>query len=458
MKRLLRIVLSVVAAMCVVAIGAGQALARKPNIVVIMADDLGYADLGFQGSKTIPTPHLDSLRRGGVRFTDAHVTASVCSPSRAGLMTGRYQQRFGHHANVPPSDKGMDPAEMTLGEALKARGYATGFIGKWHLGASESRYPTRQGFDVFVGLREGHRSYWYAPKADDRPGSHKAIERNGKQVTFDGYVTDRFGDWAVEFIDANRTRPFFLYVSFTAPHGPMHAKKEDLARLGTNKAYNAMVYSMDQNVGKIVAALKGHGLADKTMIWFLSDNGGIARDASNAPLTGKKGSAFEGGHRVPFTLTWPGVVKANTDEARMISALDIYPTCLAAAGGDPAANPRPLDGVDLKPFLTGAKKGVIHERLFWQRENIAALRHGPWKLIYVDQAGYGLFDLSRTLAETNNLASGNLPRAKTMAAQLTQWRSGMSEPNWHEGKRWNAARVQMHKKHYTSVPLGRAGK
>ena len=453
MKRQVRIVWVFVAAMCAAAAGPRAVFAGKPNIVVIMADDLGYADLGFQGSKTIPTPHLDSLRRGGVRFTDAHVTASVCSPSRAGLMTGRYQQRFGHHANVPPSDKGMDPAETTLGEALKARGYATGFIGKWHLGASKERYPTRQGFDVFVGLREGHRSYWYKRNADDRPGSHRAIERNGEQVVFDGYVTDRFGDWAVEFIDANRAKPFFLYVSFTAPHGPLQAKPEDLKTLGTKTAYNAMVYSMDQNVGKIAAALKRHKLADNTMIWFLSDNGGIAPAASNAPLTGRKGSAFEGGNRVPFTLTWPGVVKANTDEPRLISALDIYPTCLAAAGGNPAANPRPLDGVDLKGYLTGATKGVIHERLFWHRENIAAVRHGPWKLIYVDQAGYGLFDLSKKLTETHNLARGNLPRAKTMAAELTQWRRGMSEPTWHEGKQWNKARVQMHKKHYDSVTL-----
>jgi len=440
------------AAVLVLAVSTATS-AEKPNIVLIMADDLGYADLGFQGSKTIPTPHLDALRKRGVRFTDAHVTASACSPSRAGLMMGRYQQRFGHHANVPPKEHGMDPEEMTLGEALQEQGYTTGFIGKWHLGRSEDRYPTAQGFDTFIGLREGHRSYWFEPKKDDKPGSHRAIEHNGEPVTFEGYVTDRFGDWSVDFIEENQSDPFFLYVSFTAPHGPFHAKEENLEKLNTGSVYDAMVYSMDENIGKIVAALEKNGLTETTMIWFLSDNGGIAAAASNAPLTGKKGSAFEGGNRVPFLLVWPGVAQPNSDDDRLMSALDIFPTCLAAAKGDPAKNPRPLDGVDLKPFLTGENKGTIHERLYFQRENIAALRHGPWKLIRVEDQGYGLFDLSKELTETNNLASEKRPRAKVMSATLQEWISELSEPNWHEGKVWNQKRAEMHSSEYMPAQL-----
>lgn len=347
----------------------------------------------------------------------------------------------------------MDPEETTLGEALKAQGYTTGFIGKWHLGRTEDRYPTQQGFDTFIGLREGHRSYWFEPKKDDKPGSHRAIEHNGEPVEFDGYVTDRFGDWSVEFIEQNKSDPFFLYVSFTAPHGPFHAKEEDLKKLGTGSVYDAMVYSMDENIGKIVATLEENGLTETTMIWFLSDNGGIAAAASNAPLTGKKGSAFEGGNRVPFLLVWRGVTKPNTDDDRLMSALDIFPTCLAAAGGDPAKNPRALDGVDLKPFLTGDAEGPIHERLFFQRENIAALRDGPWKLIHVEDQGYGLFDLSKQLTETENLVPDHSARAEEMSATLLKWRRGLSEPNWHEGKIWNQKRAEMHSGEYTPAQL-----
>jgi len=427
-------------------------IGKKPNIIVIMADDLGYADLGFQGSDRIPTPHLDALRARGVRFTDGHVTASVCSPSRAGLMMGRYQQRFGHHANVPPKDKGMDPREVTLGEALKPLGYATGFIGKWHLGASEDRYPTKQGFDTFIGLRDGHRSYWYEPKGHDKPGSHKAIEHNGKQISFEGYVTDRMGDWSVDFIHEHKTKPFFLYVSFTAPHGPLHAKPEDLKTLETNNKYDAMVYNMDLNIGKIVTALEQHQLTAHTMIWFLSDNGGITAAASNAPHTGRKGSAFEGGQRVPFIFAWPNVVQPNTTDHRLMSALDIFPTCLAAAGGDPHAHPRPLDGINLKPFLTGQQSGPIHPHLFWQRENIASYRKGAWKLIRVDDQGVGLFDLSASPEETNNLATEHPERTQTMTHELNQWINTLSEPTWREGKVWIPRRAAMHSKEYTPTP------
>ena len=201
----------------------------KPNVIILLADDLGWADLGYQGSDDIRSPHIDSLAKNGIRFTDGHVSASVCSPSRAGLMTGRYQQRFGHEANSPPPTDGMDLKQVTMADRLKKLGYRTGLIGKWHLGNKDEYYPTERGFDYFYGLRSGSRSYFYNAKNDDKPGNAKAIEKNGKPVKFDGYLTDVFGQKAIEFINAKDDKPFFLFHSFTAPHGPMHATEEDKA-------------------------------------------------------------------------------------------------------------------------------------------------------------------------------------------------------------------------------------
>jgi arylsulfatase A-like enzyme len=194
--------------------------AQKPNIILILANDLGYEDLGFQGSKRIKTPHLDRLAAEGMRFTDGHVSASVCSPTRASLMTGRYQQRFGHEGNSPRRPNGMDTQEQTMGQALQAQGYRTACFGKWHLGSEDKYYPNVRGFDEFWGLREGSRTYWYDEEKTDKQGSDKAIEHNGNQVKFEGHLTDRLGDQAVNFIEDNKDRPFFAYLSFTAPHGP----------------------------------------------------------------------------------------------------------------------------------------------------------------------------------------------------------------------------------------------
>ncbi|MEM8734470.1 MAG: sulfatase [Planctomycetota bacterium] len=425
--------------------GAKIATASQPNILLILADDLGYEDLGFQGSEDIQSPNLDKLAAGSIRFTDGHTTASVCSPSRAGLMTGRYQQRFGHEANTPAFPDGMDTSETTMAQRLKALGYRTGLIGKWHLGATDEQYPTQRGFDTFYGLREGSRSYFYDPKKSDKPGDHHAIEENGKQVPFDGYVTDVFGEQAVQFVKEPSEQLFFLYLSFTAPHGPMHATEEDLARFEhianqRRRTYAAMIWAMDRAIGRVLAALEKNGQLDNTLIWFLSDNGGATNNASsNLPLAGHKGIKFEGGIRVPFLMQWKAKFPAGRVDSRMVSAMDILPTSVAAAGGEPVAlgsGSRPLDGVDLLPFLTGEKAGEPHQQLYWHKLWFSAMRDGPWKLIYVQDYGYALYNLVEDLGEKHNLADTHPQRVQSMTRELDLWKSQMKEPLWGENERW----------------------
>ncbi len=416
---------------------------RPPNVIILLVDDLGYHDLGFQGSTEVKSPNIDKLAAGGVIFTDAHVSASVCSPSRAGLITGRYQQRFGHEANSPPTGLGMSTTETTMGNAFQKIGYKTAAIGKWHLGNDDARYPTRRGFDEFWGLREGHRSYFYKPKADDRPGSLKAIEHNGKPLKFKGYLTDWLGDTAVDFIADNKEKPFFLYLSFTAPHEPIEAKPEDLEILKTTNQYHAMIYAVDRAVGKLVAKLEADGLMENTIIWFLSDNGGINQAASNIPLAGKKGTLFEGGMRVPFVLHWQGRVPAGKRESRTVSSLDILPTSLLAAGGKLPTD-RPLDGVNLLPFLTGKNTAAPHPAFFWRRTNIAASREGPWKLIRVRDLGEALYNLDDDLGEKHNLVKSNPEKAATLRKALETWETQLIPPLWEEGARWDKWRKDYH--------------
>lgn len=418
---------------------------RHPNVLLILADDLGYEDLGFQGSKEIQSPNLDQLAKNSIRFTDGHVTASVCSPSRAGLMTGRYQQRFGHEANTPSFPNGMDLEEVTMAQRMKSLGYRTAVIGKWHLGATDQQYPTQRGFDLFYGLREGSRSYFYEPKKSDKPGNHRAIELNGKQVEFDGYLTDVLGDQAAEYIQQPSEKPFFVFLSFTAPHGPMHATEDDLKRIAhiTNKrrrTYAAMVWAMDRAIGNVVKHLKKSGEFDNTLIWFLSDNGGATNNSSsNLPLAGHKGIKFEGGIRVPFLMHWPAKFPKGRVEDRLVSALDILPTSVAAAGGEvetESSKNRPLDGVNLLPYLTNENTGVPHQKLYWHKLWFSAMRNGPWKLIYVQDYGYALYNLNDDLGESQNLAAAMPDRVESMSRQLNEWKSSLMEPLWGEGQVW----------------------
>lgn len=417
--------------------------AKPPNILLILADDLGYEDLGYQGSTEILSPNIDHLASGGVRFTDAHTTASVCSPSRAGLITGRYQQRFGHEANTPSPPDGMDTRETTIADRLQKLGYRTAAIGKWHLGTTAAQYPTARGFDTFYGLREGSRSYFYNAEKSDRPGNFHAIEKDGKQVAFDGYLTDVLADQAIDFITQDSGEPFFAYLSFTAPHGPLEATQTDLARFAhienkRRRTYAAMIWAMDRAIGRVVDQLKNANQLENTLIWFLSDNGGATNNASsNLPLAGHKGIKFEGGIRVPCLLHWPAKFTAGQVEDRMISALDVLPTSLAAAGGQVGPKePRPLDGVNLLPFLTHENTDVPHQELYWHKLWFSAMRDGPWKLIYVQDYGYALYNLESDLGELHNIAPQEPDRVAAMTTKLNAWKSQMVEPLWGEAEQW----------------------
>jgi len=414
---------------------------EQPNIIILLADDLGWADLGFQGSKDIRSPYIDKLAKNGIRFTDGHVSASVCSPSRAGLMTGRYQQRFGHEANSPPPYDGMDLKQITMADRLKKLGYRTGLIGKWHLGNPDEFYPTQRGFDYFYGLRSGSRSYFYHDKKDDKPGNAKAIEENGKQVKFDGYLTNVFGRKAIDFINAKDGRPFFLFHSFTAPHGPMHATEEDKELFESIKnpkrrTYAAMIWAMDRAIGKLVDSLKASGKFENTLIWFLSDNGGATGNASiNLPLAGHKGIKFEGGTRVPFFAHWPKQFKEPKAFDPMMISLDIMPTCLAAAGAK-EEDLNNLDGVNLLPFIRGEKAKPPHQNLYWHKLWFSAMRDGPWKLIYVQDYGYALYNLDEDLPESKNLIKSEKRRAEEMIGKLNAWKSELEKPRWGEAEVW----------------------
>ena len=418
-----------------------RAKPEQPNIVLLLADDLGWADLGFQGSSDILSPNIDQLAKHGIRFTDGHVSASVCSPSRAGLMTGRYQQRFGHEANSPPPSEGMDIKQITIADRLKELGYRTGLIGKWHLGNQDVYSPTRRGFDYFYGLRSGSRSYFQNAKKDDKKGNPKAIEENGKKVEFEGYLTDVFGQKAIDFVNSQDDKPFFLYHSFTAPHGPMHATEEDKRLFSSientkRRSYAAMIWAMDRAIGKLIDALKASGEFENTLIWFLSDNGGATGNASvNLPLAGHKGIKFEGGTRVPFFAHWPKQFKEPKRFDSMMISLDIMPTTLAAAGAK-EEDLKNLDGVNLLPFIKGEKATPPHQNLYWHKLWFSAMRDGPWKLIYVQDYGYALYNLDKDLAESKNLIKAENQRAQNMIQKLNDWKSELEEPRWGEAEVW----------------------
>jgi arylsulfatase A-like enzyme len=390
----------------------------KPNILLILADDLGYNDLGFQGSQDLITPNIDALAKNGVIFTDAHVTASVCSPSRAGIMTGRYQQFFGHEANIPPPNSGTDTTQVTIADVLQSHGYRTGINGKWHIGSAYNFHPNSRGFDHFWGFLGGHRSYFPQnyPAEND-----KAIYTNRTFTPFNGnYLTDTQADSAVAFIEASQDDPFFLFLSLAAPHAPMDALEEDMALFpdSDRPEYAAMVYAMDRAVGTVVNRLKELGEFDNTLIVFLSDNGGSpANDSNNSPLKGFKGNKFEGGLRVPFLIHWGANIQGGDTFDGLSSSLDLFPTFLAAAGIEPPSQLN-LDGVNLLPYATGEKTGEPHQYLFFRKELAAAVRQDEWKLIRLEDYGYVLYDLKNDPLESVDLKESEPQRFEAMKAAL----------------------------------------
>ncbi len=416
----------------------------KPNIIVLLVDDAGYADFGFNGSKDLQTPNIDKLASTGVVFTDAHVSASVCGPSRAGLITGRYQQRFGFECN-PNGTEGINLNETTMAAALKQVGYTTAAFGKWHLGAQPGFRPTDRGFDYFWGFLAGGRSY-FSNKNNDVEGNAHAIIENTKHVTFDGYLTDRLGEKAVAFIDKNNENPFFIYWAPNAVHTPMEATDEDLARFEGHprQTLAAMTWALDRAVGNIVDKLDEEGLLNNTLIFFLSDNGGSAENTSiNLPLKGFKGNKYEGGQRVAFFATWASQIQKGEVFHGLTSSLDIYATAADVAGVT-RVDDLALDGVSLMPFLKNEKMGQPHEALFWRKDKMAAARVRNLKIIRVENLPPVLYNLEDDLGETTNLVHKDPQAFKSVKGQLEKWEEGLMKPLWTEGQTWDTITWMIH--------------
>jgi arylsulfatase A-like enzyme len=423
---------------------------RPPNIVVIVADDLGYGDIGVQGGRDISTPHIDALAAGGVRFTDAYVSNPFCSPTRAGLLTGKYPQRFGYEFNLVDQythDFGLPVEEPTLADRLQSVGYKTALIGKWHLGSSSQFHPLVRGFDEFFGFLGGAHSYM-----ELAAGSRDPIVDGRTPVREMKYLTDALTDRAVDFIARNKARPFFLYLSFNAVHEPLQAPDKYLARFPgiadpQRRLYAAMLAAMDDGVGRTIAALREQGLEQETLIFFFSDNGGPTttggvNGSSNAPLRGSKREMYEGGIRVPFIVQWKGRLPAGRVDNRPIIQLDVFPTALAAAGV-PIAPAWKLDGVDLLPYLGGERIESPHEALYWRLGAMMAVRVGDWKLVRMhegqlrtdsitarDLASAELYNLTTDIGEQRDLATGNSARVRELAAAWSTWNAALVKPRF----------------------------
>ncbi len=423
---------------------------RRPNIVVILADDLGYADVGFNGCADIPTPNIDALARQGVRCASGYVSHPFCSPTRAGLLTGRYQQRFGHENNptYDPADPslGLPTDQTTLAQVLRSSGYVTGAIGKWHLGAAPRFHPNRRGFAEYFGfLGGGHR---YLPGGQGSREYQSPILRQSEPVAEPDYLTDAFSREAVAFIERHAERPFFLYLAYNAVHTPLQAPQKYRDRFPTiaeeqRRTYAAMLSAMDDGIGRVLAALRARDLERDTLVFFLSDNGGppTANGSRNDPLRGTKGQLFEGGIRVPFVVRWPGTIPEGSVYDDPVISLDIFPTAVAAAG---AALPAglSLDGANILPALAGDTQAPPHERLFWRTGGgeSFAIREGRYKLVRQGALHPQLFDLTADPVEAKDLAGAKHDVVGKMQAALQLWNAELIAPLWQNPQPAAAAR------------------
>ncbi|GAB1857835.1 hypothetical protein MHTCC0001_26720 [Flavobacteriaceae bacterium MHTCC 0001] len=371
--------------LCFLAVGFNSILCQKKNIIFLFADDAGYHDFGFQGSKTFKTPYLDKLASEGIICTQAYTTAAVCGPSRAGLLTGKYQQRFGFEENnvtgymsnsskYMAEEMGLPLSEKTIADYLKPLGYKSVIFGKWHMGNADKYHPLKRGFNEFYGMRGGARQFYplSQKQASDKPES-RWEKGFGNFQEPKGYLTYEIANEACSFLERNKNSPFFMYVSFNAVHSPLQATPEDLAKIkafkGKRKTLAAMTLALDKACGQILNKLKALGLEDNTLVVFSNDNGGpVGTETSNYPLSGAKSNHLEGGIRVPCIVKLPGVIQGNSKYIKPISMLDMLPTFVNAAGGN-AKEIKGLDGVDLIPYLSKNKKEAPHDILFWKKEN-----------------------------------------------------------------------------------------
>lgn len=458
------------------------------NVIVIMADDLGKAEVSAYGYDRVPTPHIDALAAGGVLFEEAYCTAPICSPSRAGFITGRYQHRFGFELqpqnryprnhleylvfdhfidtgdwtlvdmdSVPRQEdidkQGMDPGEITLAELLSARGMATGMTGKWHLGYQPDFIPVNRGFDFYYGFYEAFSLYAPVGKPGIEEYRHdlfaiehqwkqgrsgtSAIRRNHRVIEEKEYLTFRIAEEAVDFMEKHRDEPFFLYVPFSAPHIPFQAPKEYYDRFShvkekPKRVYYAMISAMDDAIGMITERLRELGLEGKTLVIFVSDNGGATytEGTDNGRLKGGKFTNFEGGIRIPAAARLPGVIPEGQRFVHPVSLLDIFTTS-AAATGTPLPEDREFDGVNLMPWLKGLKEGAPHRALFWRSVYNRAVRMGPWKMILDDKMNRTqLYNMEEDPGETRNLAEEKPEVVQRLRDEIKQWEKGLIDPLW----------------------------
>ena len=450
--------------------------ADNPNIIVLLADDLGYGELGCQGNEEIPTPHIDSIAANGVRFTNGYVTGPNCSPSRAGFLSGRIPTRFGYennpigHRNETPAS-GFPTSETTLAETMQDAGYTTGLLGKWHLGGTAAYHPFRHGFEEFFGfMHEGHYFvqppyegvttmlrrktlpdgevgrwigkkkliYHKWPSNEPDYDADNPIIRGGQPVMETEYLTDALTREAVDFIDRHDDKPFFLYLAYNAVHSPLQGADAYMRKFShiqdiQRRIFAAMLANMDDSVGAVMKQLRKSGLEENTLVFFLSDNGGPTREltSSNAPLRGQKGMMYEGGLRVPFMVQWKGTLPKGKVYNHPVTSLDIYAT---AAANAKATAPENIEGVDLIPYLTSKRSDRPHDTLFWRQGNKAGLRHGDLKLVRmggrkaVGNAKWELYDLSKDISEERNLAKANPEHLSELVALWKKMNGEMQEP------------------------------
>ena len=427
------------------------------NVILILVDDLGYCDSELYGCDDIPTPHIRSLAEDGTVFTAGYVTSPVCSPSRASLLTGRDQQRFGHEflpEADPSGQSGLPIGESTLADAMRSTGYTTGMVGKWHLGEKDVFHPLNRGFDHFFGVLTSATDYIDPTRADVKSASYSKKTHTfelsnpsdwrgrGKNFVALGnvpvdegdYITDAFTREASAFIRENKDAPFFLYLPYNAPHGPLQVTQEYYDRFPKMKneakrIYAAMISALDDSIGAVLGVIEEQGLEDNTLLILISDNGGgVAAHANNSPFRLGKHTLFEGGVRVPFVMKWPDHISAGGTYEHPVSTLDVFPTAVAAARSTKTPT-KELDGVDLIPILQNDDNPPPHEALFWRNGANWAVREGDWKLIYAAERHW-LYDLSSDVGEKYNVSDAHPDIIERLTIHYKEWNKGNIEPLW----------------------------
>jgi arylsulfatase A-like enzyme len=431
----------------------------KPNIIIIVGDDMGYADIGVHGCQDIPTPNIDKLASAGTRCSNGYVSAPYCSPTRAGLLTGRYQTRFGHEfnpggldpksapaagkkknkqpenvaANAGAQQVGLPLTQITIADRLKAAGYQTGWVGKWHLGSELPFVPQNRGFESSFGFLGGAHGYF----ADAKP----PLRRQNEPIQETEYLTDAFKREAISFIEHQTAeKPFFLYLAFNAVHTPMNATDDRLEKFKgienkNRRTYAAMMWAMDEAIGGVVDALRQKKFEDNTLVFFISDNGGPTMPGTsinasrNDPFRGSKRTTLEGGIHVPFLVKWPGKVPAGKVYNKPVIQLDILPTALAAADVKAPSDGK-LDGVDLLAYLNDKNKDNPHSTLYWRFGDQMAIRQGDWKLVRYDPVVDGmkgtatepkLYNLADDIGESKDLIKAEPDKAKALQTAWDEW-------------------------------------